>query len=451
MPAPTPIGRSLDERRHAIVDGRRPGGQRQDVLEWLAGLRSRWAATLRQWQQRHAASRQQWRDALAEPDPLERHRRALALSLDQPPMQGNRVDALPDARAAGIEMLDAIAIARDHINIEACLVETEGAGPELAKRLIAKRREGVKVNVLLDRSRCLPAFGGRLNELREAGVQMCRREPLPAASRKRAQSAPDPDLPLELLIVDGRIAFIGSMSCIRRALSASNMRWPETGQPWRDLHVRIQGPVVARLQELFIDHWCAQAGAHPRLARYFPPPKPAGVQDVGVASHSALGASLWHAIELSQDRVCVMAAGFAPPRRILHALCRAAQRGVAVSVVLSRPRDHRPSLRCAPYQGMLLGSGVRLFERRQTTPRTKAVVIDGAWAGVGLCGLERRRMSNEAEAEAEVVMVDADVASELENLFTDQLASAIEVTLPWNWRHRLQCALQSLGLRPGRR
>ncbi|MDE3737664.1 hypothetical protein PSH28_13750 [Pseudomonas resinovorans] len=46
---------------------------------------------------------------------------------------------------------------------------------------------------------------------------------------------------------------------------------PERNLPWRDTDLRIEGPVVADLQKLFITTWDRQKGGTLVARHYFPP------------------------------------------------------------------------------------------------------------------------------------------------------------------------------------
>ena len=75
----------------------------------------------------------------------------------------------------------------------------------------------------------------------------------------------------KIMVVDGNIGFTGGMNLREGNLVAQHPR-----HPVRDLHFRLQGPVVAQLQEAFAADWMFVT--HESLAGpdWFPPPKPRG-------------------------------------------------------------------------------------------------------------------------------------------------------------------------------
>src|SRR5271155_986456 len=71
--------------------------------------------------------------------------------------------------------------------------------------------------------------------------------------------------PRKLLIVDGDIGFTGGKNiraahCIKRKVDP----------PTQDLHFRVQGPVVAQLQEAFTDDWMFATRESLRGDAWFP-------------------------------------------------------------------------------------------------------------------------------------------------------------------------------------
>jgi hypothetical protein len=69
----------------------------------------------------------------------------------------------------------------------------------------------------------------------------------------------------KLLVVDGQIGFTGGVGIAD----------PWTGhaqdpEHWRDSHYRVQGPIVAQMQAVFMDNWIKVSGDVLHGAEYFP-------------------------------------------------------------------------------------------------------------------------------------------------------------------------------------
>ena len=78
----------------------------------------------------------------------------------------------------------------------------------------------------------------------------------------------------KLLVVDGRIAFIGgiNISSVYSSGSVARRTGKSAGNTvaWRDTDLQIEGPVVAELQKLFLETWEKQRGKPLAEKDYFP-------------------------------------------------------------------------------------------------------------------------------------------------------------------------------------
>jgi cardiolipin synthase len=84
-------------------------------------------------------------------DILTRHLAFEQAISDSPLILGNRVTLLENGRATYPAMLEAIRAARHNINLETFIFSDDTVGREFAGALIAKRHEGVEVNIIYDR------------------------------------------------------------------------------------------------------------------------------------------------------------------------------------------------------------------------------------------------------------------------------------------------------------
>ncbi|MGH6623993.1 MAG: phospholipase D-like domain-containing protein, partial [Burkholderiaceae bacterium] len=238
-------------------------------------------------------------------------------------------------------MFAAIDAARESINIESYIVEDDGPGRELAELLIRKCLQGVRVNLIYDSFGSWSTRSRYFEVLRAAGVRLLEFNPINPLRHPIAWSMHLRDH-RKLLVVDGRTAFIGGVNISSVYSTHKSARRAPDGpfKHWRDTHLCIEGPVVACLQQLFLDHWRATAGDDAQTARYFPPLEHVGDQRVAVAACSAgrrrnpLYRALLGAIEGARYSIHLTAAYFVPTRRLERALMRAARRGVDVRLAL---------------------------------------------------------------------------------------------------------------------
>ncbi len=359
--------------------------------------------------------------------PRQAHAAELTRRIGEPLMAGNRVELLKDGPAAFASMFEAIAQARDHINIESYTIDAGGPGEELARLLVKRCAEGVRVNLLFDSVGSLMTSADYFGGLRRAGVSLCEYNPV---QRWRALLGKALHLRnhRKLMVIDGRIGFIGGMNISTVYGSGSSL-----GEPgWRDLHLRIEGPVVGRLQQLFTRHWQRHADTPMQSARYFPPLAAVGTQRVSVAACDAgrranpVYSALLGAIDTARSRILLTTAYLVPPRRLLRALMRAAARGVAVELLLPGKSDFWAPLHAGrSHYSALLRAGVRIHEHHDSLLHAKACVIDGVWASVGSSNADWRSFVHNAEAN--VVVIDDDFGAQLEAAFHEDVQRARHV------------------------
>jgi cardiolipin synthase len=382
------------------------------------------------------------RDALRQPvagPPLQRHTRLLERATARQPTPGNAAEILIDGPATHAAMFEAIEQARDHINIESYIVENDGPGEELAALLLRKRAEGVRINLMFDGWGSWRTPSRYFESLRRAGVALLEFNPINPLRHPIAWSMHLRDH-RKLLVVDGRAAFIGGVN-ISSVYSPSKAETEASAMEcWRDTHLRIEGPVVAELQQLFLDHWRASSRRPPQPANYFPSLTAAGTQRISVTACNAgrrrnpLYRALLAAIDGAERNVLITSAYFVPTRRLIRRLVAAARRGVDVRLVLPGVSDVWAPLAAgrATY-GRLLSGGVRIFERHDAMLHAKTVVIDGVWATIGSSNMDWRSILHNAEAN--VVVLDRDFGAKMEELFECDMRASQEVSLQrWSGR-----------------
>jgi cardiolipin synthase len=376
--------------------------------------------------------------ALPSPDQLPARQRAFpAASL----VEGNEARLLIDGPSTHAAMFAAMAQARDHINLQTYILEDGEAGERLVAVLKDKAAAGVQVHVLYDSIGSIGTPREYFDRLREAGVRVCEFNPV----KTRIDRVNNRDH-RKILVVDGRVAFTGGIN-ISNAYGSSSRRARRTqGQErdkktgWRDTQVRVQGPVVAQFQRLFLDAWALQDCGPFAEARYYPKPGRSGDKAMRVvasdprADRSEMYAALQERIAKARSRVWLTAGYFVPDAETKSALVEAAARGVDVRLVLPGFSDFwAPVYAARSHYKELLAAGVRIFEWHEALMHAKTAVIDSHWASIGSTNLDWRSFVHNYEAD--VIVYHAGFARELEQLFQRDIAASVEIDAR-QWRRR---------------
>jgi cardiolipin synthase len=357
-----------------------------------------------------------------------------------PLVDGNATRLLVDGPETHRAMFEAIARARRHVNLETYIVEDDETGRRLADLLVERRGQGVRVSLMYDAVGGIRTPAAYFDRLREAGVSVCEFNPVkPAAGRRVALNHRDHR---KILVVDGRVAFIGgiNISDVYASGSASARRRAERGDGWRDTHLEVRGPAVAELQSLFVDSWRRQA-CEP-VADADPVPKPARegdrvlrvVASTPDSPGNAIRDELLSAMARAERSIRVTMAYFVPDPATLETLEEAARRGVDVHLVLPGFSDFWAVLAAGrSHYGRLLEAGVRIHERRDALLHAKTAVIDGVWSTVGSANMDFRSFLHNDEVN--VVVVGEGFGREMERLFADDVAKSVPVTAE-SWARR---------------
>ena len=366
-----------------------------------------------------------------------------------PLIAGNKVTLLFDGPQTMQAMMDAVAAARETINLETYIFDQDDVGNRFADMLIERRRAGVQVNVMYDSVGTLGVPREFFRRMRAAGIHMLAFNPVNPTKARGKWRVNNRDH-RKLLVVDGKVAFTGGIniseeyanSSLFRSRSAPGTRdAPGTGRQvgWRDTHIRIEGPAVAALQWSFIDNWVHQEAGELPENNYFPKLEPAGDKMVRVlATRPHTGFEIYKAflgaIQEAKKSIHITSAYFVPDKQIIDALGAAAKRGVEVKLILPDKTDHGLVAHAgrATYS-RLLKSGVRIFELQVAVLHAKTAVIDGSWSTVGSANIDRRSFQHNYELN--VVVIDPAFGNEMEAAFTEDLRNSSEVTLK-AWRKR---------------
>jgi cardiolipin synthase len=258
----------------------------------------------------------------------------------------------------------------------------------------------------------------------------------------------------KLLVVDGQVAFLGGVNISSVYSSGSFRSKPPTKdtKPWRDTHVRIEGPVVAELQKLFAATWQKQNGKPLDWTPYFPSPGRQGdeiVRAIGSSpddSQNAIYITLLSAIDSAKTYAYVTTAYFVPDARLMSALVNAARRHVDVRLLLPRETDSNLVLYAShSYYDELLSAGVKIYEREDALLHAKTALVDGVWSTIGSSNLDWLSFAHNQEVN--VVILGPGFGDQMKAMFDRDLESSRLITLE-RWRERsIAVRLKEFGAR----
>lgn len=359
--------------------------------------------------------------------------------------RGNDVAIYTDPEQTFLALSLAIESARSHVHMQYYIFADDETGRAVRDLLVLKARQGVEVRLLLDAVGCWRLSRSVIRKLRRQGVKAAFFLPWGFTQRRLNMNCRNHR---KIVVVDGRTGFSGSQNIGDEYLG----RRRRFG-PWRDTHLRIKGPAVAQLQEVFVEDWHFATREELTADHYFPDPPLAGNRMVQIIPSGpdrrpdVMHQLFYAAVSDARQSVNVMTPYFVPDRSMLMALKSAAYRGVHVRLLMPARSDHwfvRWAARS--YYEELLDAGVEIYEYAEGMLHSKVVVIDRRWGMVGSANMDER--SFRLNFEVTTLLYDSGLAQELtadfESLRNRSSRILMDDLRSWSYRQTLAAGVARL-------
>ncbi len=337
----------------------------------------------------------------------------LAEAVGQYPARGgNRLELVGDTDVFVQQLVEDIEAAQRLCHLEFYIYLTDHNGQRVARALMAATQRGVRCRLLVDGVGSYRFLKSDLCErMRAAGVKVV--EALPANIIRMAVARIDIRNHRKIAVIDGVTAYAGSQN-IADAEFAPKRRYA----PWVDCMVRMQGPVVRDLHQIFVEDWNLDTD---ELLVDDLAIEPIVVQDGMTAQIIGTGPTTYNdamhellqaSIHAAREEIILTTPYFVPDEATQSALRTAARRGVDTTLIVPARNDSRlvAAASRSNYEP-LLESGVKIAEFRSGLLHSKTMTVDRDIALVTSANLDRR--SFELNFEVSMVVYDSDFASQL--------------------------------------
>ena len=360
------------------------------------------------------------------------YRREMGVLLGPGIIAGNTVTDLENGDEIFPAMLEAIRGAQKTITFETYIYWSGEVGQQFADALSERARAGVTVKVMIDWMGSIKMEDALLEQIKKAGAEVHQYRPLKWYNLGRLNNRTH----RKLLVIDGRVGSTGGVGVADQ--------WGGHAQDadhWRDLHFRIEGPVVAQVQAAFNDNWIKTTGEVLNGADYFPTLEPVGEMDAHMFVASPAGGSesmhlmYLMSIAAAERSIDLQAAYFVPDDLIIKALLAARHRGVRVRVILPGKHIDSETVRLASkaHWGELLLGGVEIYEYQPTMMHNKLLIVDGIMTSVGSTNFDVR--SFQLNDEASLNVYDAAFAARMTAVFEEDLKPTVRYSYQM-WKKR---------------
>ncbi|MGI6783093.1 MAG: cardiolipin synthase [Aminivibrio sp.] len=268
----------------------------------------------------------------------------------------------------------------------------DSATEHLFRSLEAAAKRGVKCRLLVDALGSKAFLKRNAAGLRAAGARV--EKALPPKLFRRTATTARYDLRnhRKAAIIDGRTAYTGSHNVTDPSYGGK-----AGGRLWRDLTLRLTGPVVLQLQGVFLEDWCVETGEVLSMEEAFPCPVRTGraiIQTVPSGpsypwqNYQRLVVSALHG---ARRRVVITTPYLIPDEELIHALETAALSGVRLQLVIPERSDQfLVGSAAKAYFDVLLDMGMEIYLYQDHIIHSKTMTVDHSLAFLGTSNFDIR-------------------------------------------------------------
>lgn len=350
---------------------------------------------------------------------------ALTRLAELPITRFNKSRLLIDGKETFRAIFEGIESAKEYILVQFYIIKDDELGRELKTKLIRKARENIRVYFLYDEIGSYKLPQTYIQEMQDEGI-------VTSAFHTTKGKANHFQLNFrnhrKIVITDGKTAYMGGHNVGDEYVS----KHPKFG-PWRDTHVKVEGPVVKLVQYCFTQDWYWATNRIPDLSWELQKAENGCEDALIIASGPAdpletCSLMFVHAIHAARERIWIASPYFVPDGQVLSALKLAALRGVDVRILIPEKPDHRTVyLASFSYYEHTLPFGIKLYRYTAGFMHQKVFLVDSTCAAVGTANLDNR--SFRLNFELTLLNYDSSFIKKVEDMLNEDFSRSRTVKL----------------------
>ncbi len=353
--------------------------------------------------------------------------------------EGNTTRILPTAEIKFRDLFEAVDEAKEYILLDYFKFQQDSICGLLIEKLRHKASEGLQVYVLFD------SFGNHDSDfplsdtlqasIQKSGVNIAAFDPVRFPWINHLMHRDHH----KIAIIDGKTVYTGGMNVADYYLHGK----PKVGK-WRDMHIRMDGPIVQAYEELFWKMWEKERTPSPFPHKGECLPSPMG----GVGGGSVAFASRWpkETPKIMRQTYCICIDNadrlvqIVNPYAMLFgevraALRRALERGVRVQFMVSTKSDGKVNDDVIGLEmRKLMKRGAEVYYFGDGFHHSKVMMIDSLFCTVGTTNLDARSLCFDYEVNA--FIFSPATTHELQQIFYDDIEKSSVLLTPEVWKER---------------
>lgn len=344
-------------------------------------------------------------------------------------------------------LLQDIQHAKQSIDIEVYIFTKDRLGRRVLRALLAAaKKRKLRVRLLVDGVGS-PFWGGKLvRKLEQSGIKTKVFHPLPWDISQWRRSTTRLPLIVHILymfskinsrnhrksvIIDGKIAYIGSINIDKRHLSRRS-----GGQNWRDTAIRLKGCDLENIRDAFNTAWDQKRQWHSPLQSLR--------QQKIRLNHRPKARFFYYknllkALTKAKKRVWITNAYFIPNHLFLLKITTLAKKGIDVRIMVPEKSDVRGMQWAAnSLYKALITAGVQVYEYQPSMLHAKTIIIDDL-VMIGSSNLNHRSLLHDLEVD--VTLDSPQAKKDVIDQFQHDISLSRSITLAtiptMNWYKKL--------------
>ncbi|MBD5187188.1 MAG: cardiolipin synthase [Bacteroidales bacterium] len=367
----------------------------------------------------------------------------LVTSLSHTPLTiNNEVKVFTDGSSKFNSLKRDLLEAKEYIYLQYYIFSDDSTGSEIAKILMKKAREGVKVKVLYDHVGSFSARNRFFRTMREAGVEA---HPFFKVTFPQLANRVNWRNHRKIVIIDGKSAYIGGMNIADRYVFGQS-----DGSAWRDTHLRVRGEIINQLIYSFLIDWNflnPKAGFSTLPIVNKEINNKCGMQLISSGPTDQWGnisLVFLKAITSAKRSIYIQTPYFLPSDPLQRALEAAALSKIDVRIMIPIKSDSK-MLQYASfsYISQCLQAGIKVYLYNPGMLHAKAMIIDDDIVSTGSSNFDYRSFENNFECN--LMVYDKEFNARMREIFFNDLSQCSKITYgEWKKRPIHQRAAESI-------